>query len=554
MRVSIGFCVSLCFALHSFGDTLRVESKLAHVRSVGGPTADARFWNLWSDGELGDYVQIGAEGLIEVRVRAYGSPAAGEWPRMGIAIDDAVKGTVFVKSASPTVYTFSLPMQKGLHKITVTFDNDLLQNNEDRNLYIDWIEIGPNATLGDPAKWGREWDADLSAADAKTLNDARAAIDTVRKGNANLRVVDASGTAIANSPITVKLKSHAFLFGCNIFGFDEFPTEAENALYKKRFEELFNYATTRFYWRYYEPMRGKPRYAKTDAVLAWCAKRGIRVKGHPLLWDHKAGIPDWAGGQPSADAQEARVREIVGRYKGKIDFWEVVNEPSHVRGVTIDAPYRWARDADPSAHLIVNDYQVMANGYPPFYELLQTAIDNKVPFDGIGIQAHEPRTMRFPLSRVKATLDTYATLGKALHITEFTPTSGGAAITCSSVSGVWDEKAQAEYAEQFYSVCFAHPAVVAITWWDLCDAMSWLKGGGLLRADLTPKPAYDTLKRLIHEEWHTKATGRTDSQGNFTFNGFYGTYEIRIERDNKPVFATLSFSSVSDSSMLVTAK
>ena len=66
-------------------------------------------------------------------------------------------------------------------------------------------------------------------------------------------------------------------------------------------------------------------------------------------------------------------------------------------------------------------------------------------------------------------LDQYTALGKELHITEFTPTSGGRKITGSHRKGVWDEAAQADYAVKFYRVCFANPAVPAITWWELSD-------------------------------------------------------------------------------------
>jgi len=227
--------------------------------------------------------------------------------------------------------------------------------------------------------------------------------------------------------------------------------------------------------------------------------------------------------------QSSRVTEIVKRFAGKIEFWEVVNEPSHCRRLKIDAPYRWARQADPKANLIVNDYHVMANGHPPFFSLLEQAKGDRVPFDGIGIQAHEPRTMRFSLDRVRRILDNYATLGKDLHITEFTPTSSGQPITGSHLKGKWDEAAQADYAVKFYKVCFAHPAVVAITWWDLCDAGAWLKGGGMLRADLTPKPVYAALKDLIHGQWKTAVEGRTDPAGEFRFRGFHGKYAVRVD-------------------------
>ena len=217
------------------------------------------------------------------------------------------------------------------------------------------------------------------------------------------------------------------------------------------------------------------------------------------------------------------------RYQGKIESWEVVNEPSHLPHLKIDEPYRWARQADPQAYLIVNDYNVLADGCPGFFELLSKAKQDDVPFDGIGIQAHEPRTMRFPLERVQKILDHYASLGKELHITEYTPSSAGQQITGSHRQGVWDEAAQADYAVKFYRVAFAHPAVRAITWWDLCDQGSWLPGGGMLRKDMSPKSVYDRLKQLIHDEWKTEVSGATDDSGQFAFRGFFGNYRIVIE-------------------------
>ena len=82
---------------------------------------------------------------------------------------------------------------------------------------------------------------------------------------------------------------------------------------------------------------------------------------------------------------------------------------------------------------------------------------------------------------------------------------------------------------KFYRVCFAHPSMRAITWWDLCDQGSWLPGGGMLRVDMSPKPVYEQLKRLIHEEWKTRATTPTDDDGEFSFRGFFGEYRVTIE-------------------------
>ena len=52
--------------------------------------------------------------------------------------------------------------------------------------------------------------------------------------------------------------------------------------------------------------------------------------------------------------------------------------------------------------------------------------------------------------------------------------------------------------------------------------------GGLLRSDLSPKPAYLALQNLIHQEWNTREELVSDQEGIFHFRGFDGTYEIVV--------------------------
>ena len=88
---------------------------------------------------------------------------------------------------------------------------------------------------------------------------------------------------------------------------------------------------------------------------------------------------------------------------------------------------------------------------------------------------------------------------------------------------------------KFYRVCFAHPAMRAITWWDLCDQGSWLPGGGMLRADMSPKPVYEQLKRLIHEEWKTTVLAAHGRRRPIAFRGFCGGYRVAIETPAGPL-------------------
>jgi hypothetical protein len=54
----------------------------------------------------------------------------------------------------------------------------------------------------------------------------------------------------------------------------------------------------------------------------------------------------------------------------------------------------------------------------------------------------------------------------------------------------------------------------------------------MLRKDLTPKPVYETLKKLIHKEWRTSLRGTTDISGHFQFSGFYGVYSVTLQMKN----------------------
>jgi endo-1,4-beta-xylanase len=505
-----------------------IQAEQAAVRTEGGPNAGGG-WNLWSNGRVGQPLRFAAPGTYAVVVRAWGSPAGGVWPEMALLVDGKVIQTVTVGRPTPEDHRFDVDLAAGVHEIAAAFLNDAVVGQEDRNLYLDRLTISPPPGAVAPVVADqRELALAAEQREQQVVAATQAAIEKHRKTDAVIRILDPSGRPVPGVKVSVEQTGHDFLFGCNIYMFDRFRDEAQNAAYQQRFAKLFNYATVGFYWRWYEPQRGKPNYDYTDKVVAWCQDHAIRMKGHPLLWGVEAGVPTWSQGQPSPEIQRQRVTEIMQRYRGKIEFWEVVNEPAHVAEPKIDQPYHWAREANPEDCLIVNDYHVLADGCPAFFRLLTAATQNHVPFDGIGIQAHEPRTMRFPLDRVREILDQYATFGKGLHITEFTPTSSGQNITGSHRDGVWDEAAQAEYAAKFYRVCFAHPAVQAITWWDLCDQGAWLPGGGMLRADMSPKPVYEQLRRLIHEEWKTRATGVTDPEGRFAFRGFLGKYRLMI--------------------------
>jgi hypothetical protein len=499
-------------------NALSFDARSASIRTAGDQ-AD-RGWNLYSNGTVGEYFRFKTSGNYMVTVRARGSLLGGVWPVMALNVDGLSKQSVSVDSRSFRDYRFPARLGPGVCSVGVSFLNDANDEVEDRNLYVDRIEIVPLPGSTKPVLSSeREWASAARAREEAVLRSSAGAIVENRTGPGTIRVLDREGGPIPGALVAVEQKQHDFLFGSNIFMFDRFRTEDENSGYRNRFKGLFNYAVLPFFWGWTDPT-----YAYTDKLTKWCTKNGIGIKGHPLLWQAADGLPPGSRGLPSPVVQKKHVEEIMQRYCGTIGFWEVVNEPSHFSGIPVDAPYRWAREVCPKARLGINDYGALSDGNPLFLGLLKDAALAGVPFDAIGIQGHEPVETAFPLDRVRAVLDLYGSLGKGIQITELAFPSSGGKVLASPRHGAWTEEQQADYVEKFYRVCFAHPSVEAIVWWDLSDSGAWLKGAGLLRADLSPKPVYEALKRLIHEEWRTAVQGRTDENGVFRFSGFFGSY------------------------------
>jgi len=397
------------------------------------------------------------------------------------------------------------------------------------------------------APWiGRGGESAPARPDDDWLAEARERIQRRRRGRGVVAVRTAAGQPVAGARVRVRQKTHEFLFGCNCFMVGRVGNAELEAAYRERFAGLLNFATLGFYWATYERERGRPDYEYTDRVLEWARGQGIRGKGHPLVWDHRAGAPRWL---PADDAELAalsngRVSEIVGRFKGRLEVWDVVNEathlPDHVNQTRMAAwgeklgpvpytaePLRLARAANPSATLVVNDYRIE----PRYYALLDALrVDGRLAFDAVGLQSHM-HDGGWPLRRIWEVCDTYARLGLPLHFTETTVVSGprlGPGENWGSTTPELEER-QAAYVEKFYTMLFAHPGVQALTWWDFSDRGAWQRAAaGLVRTDMSPKPAYDRLHALIKKAWWTNVEGTTDETGVFGTEAVFGQHEIHV--------------------------
>jgi len=382
---------------------------------------------------------------------------------------------------------------------------------------------------------------------------AAANIEKYRKGDVEIVFKNESGEPVQNAAVEITQVSSDFLFGCTIFPLVRGEGAFRPEQFKRVFAGIFNFAVFPFYWAGYEREQGMPEWQQLLPVIEWCKANGITTKGHPLVWTAPSGKPSWLESYSTKEQLEllkARVTNVVGGFAGLIDVWDVFNEPVNTRawGDTasgswwVDVPvetnvdlveqaFKWAHRANPDAHLILNEfYQITReNTRERFYDLVKELQRRGTPISGLGIQAHEPRQEWYPPREVWETFDRIAELGYPIHITEFTPQSGGREITGGWREGTWNPETQAEFAEQMFWLCFGHPAVVSINFWGFSDRGAWLPGGGLVTEQYRPKPVYNRLKRLIREQWRTRINALTDSSGRVQFRGFYGDYLMKMQ-------------------------
>ena len=248
-------------------------------------------------------------------------------------------------------------------------------------------------------------------------------------------------------------------------------------------------------WSSVRPAPSDERFGAPDAIAAWCQREGVALRGHTLVW-HEA-LPAWVPRFPDASAAHvlltAHIAKLVGRYAGRIQAWDVVNEaiePKHGRadGLRvspwqsalgpnyIDLAFGAAAAADPTAALYYNEYGLdfdtpeEAARRRATLALLEGLKARGVPIHGLGIQGHLSAAGKpFNATRFNAFLDAVAALGLKIMITELDVSDqalpGDAAARDAAVAAV---------AGDYLAVACAHPAVLGVMTWGLSDRHTWL--------------------------------------------------------------------------------
>ncbi len=350
-------------------------------------------------------------------------------------------------------------------------------------------------------------------------------------------------------------------------GFRRSPEQlaADVALVKAQFNHVV--AENEMKWMSLHPRAGKDGYDWTaaDAFVKFGMDHVMELGGHTLVWHSQT--PNWVfegtylppgappppppPPPPSADGPRRgrfgpggfrpfnldgpratreelleRMREhihaVVGRYKGKIKVWDVVNEAISDEGEDvlrkspwsviigpdfIEKAFQFAHEADPDALLRYNDYGLENPAKrAKLLKLIKGLLEKKVPVHVIGSQAHVNVSITF--ETMDQSLAEMKTLGLPMHVTELdvngamggqqgfgADIGGNASATDGGLVEEADKKLTTAYTGIFKAFLKHADALKLVVFWGPNDANSW-RGRGrplLFDADSKPKPAFDAV-------------------------------------------------------------
>ena len=438
-----------------------------------------------------------------------------------------------------------------------------------------------------------------SSTDSDVLSKARKNIPKIRQRQAIMQLLDKEGSPLKNREVSVKQKSHQFLFGDNNWKMSEMVRNGMGdsdrlKYYRKRFAEVLNSLNTTVYWTERprndaaktQDFQGEVEWDDFEESVNWALSQGLTVKGHPMYWTVPKAIPEWLARYPYETHMkfvEVRIRNLAARFKNRVKVWDAVNEmlwEPHPKNLAkrhwpyletmdnmvdyISKVISWGREEDPDALFTINDYGLSmtknnnlrskdgtlvtsSSQRKRYIELIQRLGDVGVSPNLMGIQCH---TGWLSPTEQLAFYDEMSTAGIPLTITEFWANinelkkmpkekveseewrSLGNIEQYQELSDEELEKIRDQYVLNYLTCAFAHPNIQSFYFWGFMGI--GLKFRNEKDSSHEVQPIFEKIHDLLHKEWHTDLTLKTDRNGKIDFQGFCGHYSLQIKPENGP--------------------
>ena len=255
-------------------------------------------------------------------------------------------------------------------------------------------------------------------------------------------------------------------------------------------------------WAEIEPENGDFRFSKLDWMVDFARRHSMSVRGHNLVWN--VYNPLWLDiALLSGRGQEAlinHIKTVVERYRGKVEWWDVLNEPTdplyhpqrdglvngiwhkHLGDGFVDVAFGTARQADPHAILFVNDdtlEYVEADREEKrnlYLRLIEKWLKRGVPIQGFGLEAHLDPTRKIAEKSYRRFLRELGNFGMTIHVTELDVMDKSFPSDLTT-----RDRAVAAYCKQYLDVVLDEAAVKSLTTWGLTDKYTYINADARTR-------------------------------------------------------------------------
>jgi len=365
-------------------------------------------------------------------------------------------------------------------------------------------------------------------------DDANARIESNRKRDVQITVVDQNGSPLNNVDVQIEQVRHNFGFGTCLEDGQVTNTNHQNFIV-----DHFEWATCEndMKWSSNESTRDVWTFSQADTIANFCADNDIKLRGHTLVWETGSQTPAWVSGLPCETYPTAsemleeideRIDYTVGRYAGQIVQWDVDNEM--LSGSMFDCLgeagrahfFQEGNSVDPNCGFYMNEYSNNSfGGYDgdAYAARALGLISLGGPVEGLGIQAHVASPFN-PELYYSDVLEELAVVGVPIIATEYDSDAG-------SITQAADDL------ENLYRICFSHPSVEGIIMWGY-DSQSVWRGSGIVNASTWVLNEAGVRYEALLDEWTTNTSDTTEPNGVSTFRGFHGIYEITCTAGGAP--------------------
>lgn len=275
-------------------------------------------------------------------------------------------------------------------------------------------------------------------------------------------------------------------------------------------------------------------FSRIDEILKFAQENQMPVRMHHFVWGEKLWLPDWLkNGNYSKDNLlkliEEHIKTLGQRYQGQVREWTVVNEPfTRKLGINkldewwgerlgeeyIDKSFIWAKQADPNAVLLLNDFGNETKNPVSnlMYDYVKRALAKGIPIDGIGMQMHIAGNSPPSKEDVVSNMRRFADLGLKIYVTEFDVNLHDLYLT-----EVEEFKIQAKIYKDMLGACLEVGRDICPNFGllGITDKQSWYRGLGIYDAaplsfdkDYRPKPAFFSLREALEPDQKAKTISR----------------------------------------------